>query len=104
MWRNPNWLSRWRRPATRRQRALDVEDDQDPLAVADVYGRPIAIVRLGSKAPGPEGYDETFLFGSPELQHLDTNKLAAIAGARRVSAAPHRSPSLNNPGLRKISK
>ena len=33
------------------QRVMDVYDDEDPLLVARSLGRPVAVVRLGSKAP-----------------------------------------------------
>ncbi len=86
------------------QRSFDVQDDQDPLAVADVYGRPIAIVRLGSKAPGPDGPDESFLFGSPPLQYLDPGRGAEVPTAARMSRVPQRSPILGNPQLRRNSQ
>jgi hypothetical protein len=37
---------------------------QDPLAVADALGRPVAILRLGGRLPDPS-VDRTFFFGSP---------------------------------------
>ncbi len=37
---------------------------QDPLAVADTLGRPVAILRLGGRLPDPS-VDKTFFFGSP---------------------------------------
>jgi len=39
---------------------------QDPLAVADGLGRPVAILRLGARLPDPsEMADGSFFFGSP---------------------------------------
>ena len=52
------------------QRSTEVGVEEDPLAVADQLGRPIAVVRLGSKSPGPQGPDEAFLFGSPPVVRL----------------------------------
>lgn len=46
--------------------AIDIRADQDALEVADRYGRPVAIVRIGSMAPprSPELMPQ-FFFGSP---------------------------------------
>ena len=43
---------------------------RDPLAVADVLGRPVAIVRMGAKLPG-DGLcpDPHFFYGSPPFVH-----------------------------------
>lgn len=51
----------------RQQRYFDVLPDEDPLQVADELGRPIAIVRLGSRKPVINGADDLFLFGSPPV-------------------------------------
>ena len=47
-------------------RPLDIRENQDALDVADRYGRPVAIVRIGSMAPprAPELMSQ-FFFGSP---------------------------------------
>jgi hypothetical protein len=45
---------------------FEVGPGQDPLAVADSLGRPVAILRLGGRLPGiAEGPEMTFLFGCP---------------------------------------
>ncbi len=49
------------------QRYFDVLPDEDPLQVADELGRPIAIVRLGSRKPSVAGTDHQFLFNSPPV-------------------------------------
>lgn len=48
------------------QRTLDVRPDTDPLLTADRLGRPVAVIRLGSRVPPdqPELLDG-FLMGSP---------------------------------------
>jgi hypothetical protein len=90
------------------QRAIDVEEDQDPLAVADAYGRPVAIVRIGSKVPGPEGPDQSFLFDSPPLQqfspggNVSSSTTSPQATARQ--SAPPTSPILTDRRLRRINK
>jgi hypothetical protein len=47
-------------------RPIEILENQDPLAVADRFGRPVAVVRIGSMAPpsSPELMSQ-FLFGSP---------------------------------------
>ena len=45
--------------------AFDVRQGQDPLKVADSLGRPIAILRLGARVPGPRGPSSQFVYGSP---------------------------------------
>lgn len=41
---------------------------EDPLHVAEDLGRPIAIVRIGSKTPGPGGPDDSFTFNAPYIE------------------------------------
>ena len=47
------------------QLGFDVAESDDPLLVADSLGRPIAILRMGARIPGPDGPDQRFLYGSP---------------------------------------
>ena len=49
------------------QRVFDVADHQDPLRVADGFGRPMAILRIGSRIPPLDATTGRFLFGSPPL-------------------------------------
>ena len=46
------------------QNWFEAAPGQDPLAVADTLGRPVAILRLGGRLPDPSA-DKTFFFGSP---------------------------------------
>jgi hypothetical protein len=46
------------------QNWFDIVPGQDPLAVADGLGRPVAILRLGGRVPD-QGPDPAFFFGSP---------------------------------------
>jgi len=50
------------------QRYFEVRPDADPVRVADQLGRPIAILRIGSRVPDAQGPSEAFLFGSPPLE------------------------------------
>jgi len=49
------------------QRYFEVAREQDPLEVADQLGRPMAILRMGSRTPDYTGPDATFLFGCPPV-------------------------------------
>jgi len=60
------------------QRYFDVLPEEDPLHVADELGRPIAILRLGSRRPNYTGPDREFLFRSPPF-HL-TPEIVEPAG------------------------
>jgi hypothetical protein len=50
------------------QMSFDVRTDENPLNVADELGRPVAILRVGGRVPGPEGPDAEFMFNSPPWQ------------------------------------
>ena len=55
------------------QRWFEVEPTDDPLAVADRLGRPIAILRMGGRLPDfVNGPDKSFFFGSPPLLKFPT--------------------------------
>jgi hypothetical protein len=47
------------------QRYFEVGPNQDPLEVADALGRPIAILRIGSRVPDLDKESGRFLFDSP---------------------------------------
>ncbi len=54
------------------QRVYEVTGNDDTLRTADTFGRPLAILRIGSRVPdtieGPEA--EAFLYGSPPWQPI----------------------------------
>lgn len=52
------------------QRTVDVLPAEDPLHVADQIGRPMAILRIGSRIPLEGELNGSFLFGSPPVQPL----------------------------------
>lgn len=52
------------------QRYFEARAVVDPLEVADQLGRPIAILRIGSRQPEAATPDNNFLFGSPPLLPL----------------------------------
>jgi hypothetical protein len=49
------------------QRWFEVTPQQDPLQAADRLGRPMVILRMGSRTPNLDGPDLPFLFGCPPL-------------------------------------
>ena len=51
---------------------FEVTRGENPLDVADRLGRPMAILRMGGRVPGPEGPDNAFLYGSPPLLKFRT--------------------------------
>lgn len=46
---------------------FEAADGEDPLEVADQLGRPIAILRMGGRDPGPAASDPRFTYGSPPV-------------------------------------
>ena len=53
------------------QLSLDVRPGESPLEVADGYGRPMALVRLGGRLPtNPSQPDFGFLYGSPPVTKI----------------------------------
>jgi hypothetical protein len=51
---------------------------QDPLAVADGLGRPVAILRLGARLPD-QGSDPMFFYGSPPFIDVPPERVAAAS-------------------------
>jgi hypothetical protein len=49
------------------QTFFEVRPTDDPLAIADQLGRPVAILRIGGRLPDAGGPDATFMYGSPML-------------------------------------
>jgi hypothetical protein len=71
------------REINRSQNWFEVGVGQDPLAVADTLGRPVAILRLGGRLP-EQGADVTFFFGSPPYLSCP----AVPAGKPKAAVAP----------------
>ncbi|MEM9184969.1 MAG: hypothetical protein AAGB00_00565 [Planctomycetota bacterium] len=55
----------------REQQWFEARADQDPLLVADRLGRPVAILRIGSRLPGEGRYND------PPIQMFDTTPRSA---------------------------
>jgi hypothetical protein len=68
-------------PVARRadeQTYFEVADGDDPLAVADTLGRPVAILRMGARLPDAGGPDEAFLYGSPPFVKWEPRKAPPV--------------------------
>ena len=51
--------------------SYDLAPGDDPLAIADLMGRPLAIIRLGGRTPtNPTNPDATFTFGTPSYARM----------------------------------
>jgi hypothetical protein len=69
---------------------------QDPLAVADGLGRPVAILRLGGRLPSQsEAHDSTFYFGSPPFVALPADP--APPRAQPIAPPPTEHPVQTEP-------
>ena len=58
------------RQTPREQRYFEVRANEDPLEVADTLGRPMAILRIGSRIPDQDLSSGRFLFDSPPWTQL----------------------------------
>lgn len=55
----------------RKQRYFEVGQTDDPLQIADQLGRPVAILRMGSRIPDAVGGEAPFLYNSPPVLQFD---------------------------------
>jgi hypothetical protein len=66
------------------QNWFEVAPGQDPLAIADGLGRPVAILRLGGRLPDQnETAEASFFFGSPPFVSLPSDPPQAKQNRRR---------------------
>ncbi len=70
------------------QRVHDVTGTEQAIHAADHMGRPVAILRIGSRVPDSTGPDEQFFYGSPPWSTIkeipDREKLIENHGWPRV--------------------
>ncbi|MFP6666044.1 MAG: hypothetical protein VB876_01950 [Pirellulales bacterium] len=53
------------------QNWFEARPGEDPLKVADLLGRPVAILRMGGRLPAVSGANSRFLYGSAPWKSLD---------------------------------
>ena len=70
-----------------RQRYFEVRTDQDPVEVADQLGRPMAILRMGSRVPDAAESNESFLYGAPPLIKFATEAFSKQSAPGRFGRA-----------------
>ena len=78
-----------RREDPKRQRYFGVGPGQDPLKVADGLGRPMAILRLGSRTPEIDPSTGKFLFDSTpwiQLPRVENPSAGAVQKAEHIAA------------------
>ncbi len=66
---NPETALPYRQTADN-QAFIDLSEREDPLLSATRLGRPMAIVRLGSRVPSPDELDGSFVFGGAPIQEF----------------------------------
>lgn len=74
------------------QRDFDIAPDQDALEVADALGRPVAIIRYGSRTPPSDaGLMNAFLMGCPPWLPMPSPRTGAIIpeGQAAITRTPH---------------
>ena len=64
---DPETALPYREDPSGQQNYFEVDPDQDPVQVAFDIGRPVAILRMGSRAPAADGDLTDFAFGSPPV-------------------------------------
>jgi len=87
------------------QSYFETGEGENPLDVADALGRPVAILRLGGRVPGPEGADETFLYGSPPMVKWRPTAQNTVIDDRAVARrATQTVPVGTKPGKRTLER
>jgi hypothetical protein len=89
---------------------FDVKPGQDPLAVADGLGRPVAILRMGARLPA-HGAEPSFFFGSPPFASDPSEQAAAAnesvhvkkpAATKKPTFAKKLAPTKQQPSAPKV--
>lgn len=70
------------------QRYFELRADSDALEAADALGRPVAILRIGSRVPNDGGPDAAFLYGSPPLEQFIPQETIPPGNAIPDAVAP----------------
>lgn len=76
----------------------DIEPAADPLSVANTLGRPVAIVRIGGRAPSNNvAVDPTFFFGCPPWFDVEQNVQGQVRITHFISAPHIGTPHISTP-------
>jgi len=75
------------------QRITDANKQDDPLQIADALGRPVAILRIGSRIPAENRPSDSFLFGSPPLETYRSTASLESRPPAEASASASRKPA-----------
>jgi hypothetical protein len=70
----------------RRQSYFEAAPDQDPLRLADEFGRPMLIMRMGSRVPGPDGFVDRAARAAPPATILSAPAAAPVEGNSPANA------------------
>jgi hypothetical protein len=94
---------------TDRQHTLDIRYTEDPLHVADKLGRPVAILRIGSRYPQLNAQTGRFMFASPPIHIISTPLLPRARTSTSATpigftptASTHAAPTIR-PTARSVS-
>lgn len=60
---------------------IEAPHGDDPLVMADELGRPMAILRIGSRVPNMHGQSESFSYGAPPIVQYEHENSAGISVA-----------------------
>ncbi len=79
--------------ADKPQSFFEVRPTDDPLAIADQLGRPVAILRLGGRLPEATAPDAKFMYGSPMLLVPNSLDLWTEQGMKVIMPPAYRQPA-----------
>jgi len=91
------------RQAEGHQSTIDVGMSADPLDTADQLGRPMAIVRIGSRVPNPADLNGEFQFHAPAPVMMNTKPVSQVAPPR-IDPPPRYSQSLKRDDIPTATK
>jgi hypothetical protein len=89
------------------QNWFEAKPGQDPLAIADVLGRPVAILRIGGRLPDLADYqDPKFFYGSPPFVPLAADPvLMSRTNTNTSTPATESAPPMNpSPQMNSVPK
>jgi hypothetical protein len=79
------------------QRVFEVGRQDDPLRIADELGRPMAILRMGSRIPEHDGSNGRFTYGTPPFVEYSAEQDPGQAGGRDATEWTPSVPRIDAP-------